>query len=90
VGDLNHPLSDGPLPFGELAFGQRHYLEFACSRETFEWLSEGGMTHLDGVPVVLQLMDVCVGGANVIAKIWQSPEILDGARELQASQWVAA
>lgn len=65
-----HPLSDGPLPFGELAFGQVDYREFVCSKATFEWLRTGGMTHLDGCPVQLQMMDICVGGHNVVVRIW--------------------
>lgn len=65
-----HPLSDGPLPFGKLAFCQADYREFACSRETAEWLLDGGMSSLDGVPVRLQVMDILAGGHNVMVKIW--------------------
>lgn len=63
-------LSDGPLPFGKLAYVQADYREFACSRATFEWLAGGAMTHLDGLPVTLQVMDTLRGGWNVMVKAW--------------------
>lgn len=87
---FDRPFSDGPLPFGKLFLWQPDYREFACSRETFEWLAAGGMRELDGEPVSLQVMDTLVGGFNVMVKVWDSPRVLDGARELQAVQWVAA
>lgn len=74
---MRHPLSDGPLPFGELAFCQRDYREFACSKETFEWLSSGAMAMLDEVPIRLQIMDVCVGGFNVWVRIWPATNQLE-------------
>lgn len=67
---MEHPLSDGPLPFGKLAFCQRDYREFACSKATYEWLAGGAMTTLDEIPVTLQIVDICVGGHNVWVKIW--------------------
>lgn len=83
-------LADGPLPFGRLwDCGMVQYREFACSVETFEWLREGAMRVLDGVPVRLVVAERCVGGHNVIVKCepregvrdhapatyaWQSPE----------------
>jgi hypothetical protein len=90
VGDLNHPLSDGPLEFGRLALVSVEYREFACSVETAEWLLEGGMTSLDGNPVHLQVMDTLVGGFNVMVKVWDAPVMLDSAHELQAELWAAA
>lgn len=84
-------VADAPIEFGKLELCQVHYREFACSVETFEWLQAGGMTHLDGVPVRLQKMDTMVGGHNVFVKIWDAPEVLDAARELQreAAGWAA-
>ncbi len=87
---MNHPFADGPLEFGKLFLWQPEYREFACSRETFEWLQAGAMTHVDGLPVRLQVMDTLVGGFNVMVKIWDAPALIDSARELQAEQWVAA
>lgn len=67
---MNHPLSDGPLPYTHITLCQRDYREFACSRATADWLIGGAMTHLDGIPVRLQIMDELVGGHNVMVKIW--------------------
>lgn len=63
-------IADEPLPFGKMALCQADYHEFICSRDTFEWLSGGAMTHLDGKPVRLHVADELVGGHNVIVKIW--------------------
>lgn len=84
-----HYLSDGPLPFGKLALQSAEYREFACSRETADWLKAGGMRVLDGVPVRLQVMDVCRGGFNVWVKVWDAPALLDSAREIQEEAWAA-
>jgi len=62
---VEYALSDGPLPFGKLSFGQVEYQEFACSKSTASWLQSGGMTHIDGKRVTLRIKDVCVGGHNV-------------------------
>lgn len=78
------------MPFGKLALCQADYMEFMCSVETAEWLMGGGMTHLDGVPVHLQVMDTLRGGANVMVKIWLASDLLDVAHELQAEMWAAA
>jgi hypothetical protein len=67
---VEHLLSDGPLPFGKLVLGQADYREFACSKSTASWLIGGGMTHLDGKEVTLQVKDECVGGHNVIVGFW--------------------
>lgn len=65
---IGHPFTDGPLPFGKLFdCGLVEYHEFACSVETFEWLRAGGMTHLNGEPVVLSVAD-CPSEHNVIVK----------------------
>lgn len=54
------------LPFGRLwDVGMREYGEFACSRETAEMLRSGGMTHVDGRQVWVQIVDSCTAG-NVI------------------------
>ena len=78
------------MPFGKLYLWQPDYREFACSRETAAWLMDGGMTHIDGLPVSLQIMDTLVGGFNVMVKVWDAPEVRDSAREIQCEQWVAA
>ena len=66
-----HPLSDGPLPFGQLMdCGIVGYHEFACSRSTFEWLSTGAMRTIDEVPVRLQMVEECAGGHNLLVKAW--------------------
>ncbi len=67
---MSHYLSDGPLPFGKLDLVQSDYREFACSWETAEWLLSGGMTHLDGLPVVLSVSCELRGGHNVMVKAW--------------------
>ena len=68
---LGHPLSDGPLPDGQLFdAGTRSYGEFACSKTTLEWLTNGAMGSVDGKPVRLQVMEECVGGWNVLVKAW--------------------
>ena len=82
-------LSDGPLPFGKLALQSAEYREFACSRETADWLLAGAMRSLDGRPVRLQIMDECRGGFNVMVKVWDAPEVLESAREMQAEAWAA-
>lgn len=69
-GPSRHLLSDGPLPFGELVLGQAHYNEFVCSKSTASWLRTGGMTHIDGKRVNLQIKDECVGGHNVVVGWW--------------------
>jgi hypothetical protein len=68
---LGHPLSDGPLPTGQLFdAGTRSYGEFACSKQTFAWLTAGGMETVNGQPVRLQVMEECVGGHNLLVKAW--------------------
>lgn len=58
-----------PLPFRWVEdVGMRDYREFVCSQATFDWLRSGAMTHVDGEPVWLQVMDR-VGG-NVFVKAW--------------------
>ena len=65
---LVHPLSDGPLPFRQIMdTGLMSYHEFACSRATFSWMQASGIPS-DGR---LQLVEQCVGGHNVIVKVWQ-------------------
>lgn len=58
------------LPFGKLVdCGMVGYHEFACSPETLEWLRDGGMTSIDGLPVSsLQVMETV--GENLIVKAW--------------------
>lgn len=89
---MNRPFSDGPLEFGKLYLWQPGYREFACSKETFEWLQAGGMQSIDGIPVRLQVMDILVGGFNVMVKAWDAPEVLECAVELQAevNGWAVA
>lgn len=54
------------LPFGRLVdVGMREYGEFACSAETAEMLRSGGMTHVDGRRVWVQVVESCSAG-NVI------------------------
>lgn len=58
-----------PLPFQRIEdVGMRDYREFVCSEQTFAWLRDGGMTHVDGQPVSLQVVDRA--GANVFVKAW--------------------
>ena len=62
-----------PLPFGKLVdCGIRGYREFACSWETFEWLRDGAMTHVDGKPVRLTVAEVAVGGNNVFVTAYET------------------
>lgn len=44
------------------------YGEFACSRETADWLIGGGMTKLDGRPVRVRIAEECTAG-NVICQV---------------------
>ena len=63
----SHPLSDGPLPFGRIMdAGLVSYHEFACSRQTLSWMQATGIPS-DGE---LQIVERCVGGHNVIVKVW--------------------
>lgn len=64
-------VSDTPIPFGKLELCARDYNEFVCSKSTAQWLIEGGMTHLDGKRVWVQVMDELAGGHNVICHIWE-------------------
>jgi hypothetical protein len=73
-GSPPHYLSDGPLPFGEIRLGQEHYNEFVCSKSTASWLKAGGMTHIDGKRVTLQMKDECTGGHNVVMGFWTKDE----------------
>lgn len=62
----NHPLSDGPLPFGRIMdVGLMSYHEFACSKSTLSWMQATGIP-IDGT---LQIVEQCVGGHNVIVKV---------------------
>ena len=65
-----HPLSDGPLEFGRIAWAQADYLEFACSLATADWLEAGAMSSIDGRPVILQRTCLLVGGHNVMVRVW--------------------
>ena len=63
----NHPLSDAPLPFRTVMdAGIVSYDEFVCSRSTLSWMQA------EGIPTnsYLQVVDECVGGHNVIVKVW--------------------
>ena len=72
---MNHPLAEGPYEFGKITLAQADYREFVCSLETYEYFAfGGGFTHLDGVPVKLQIMDTLVGGFNVVVKIWAADD----------------
>lgn len=62
-------IADKPLPFGKITLCQIDYREFVCSKETVDWLMNGGMTHLDGNPVYVTVSDELVGGHNVVARI---------------------
>jgi len=42
------------------------YHEFACSRQTLSWMQASGIP-ADGE---LQVVERCVGGHNVIVKVW--------------------
>ena len=62
-----HPLSDGPLPFGKIMdAGFTSYQEFACSKSTLSWMQASGIPS----GATLQVMEHCVGGWNVIVKAW--------------------
>ena len=63
-----HPLSDGPLPYRKVMdVGIRSYDEFACSRSTLSWMQATGIPQ-DGD---LQVVEQCLGGHNVVVKVWQ-------------------
>jgi hypothetical protein len=67
-----HPLSDGPLPFRKIMdAGFTSYHEFACSKSTLSWMQATGIP----VNATLQVMEQCVGGHNVIVKVWPIKEI---------------
>lgn len=75
-----HPLTDGPLPFGKLVdCGMVEYREFACSWETFRWLKAGAMRRLNGETVTLTVADR-PSVHNVIVKAvtpswqWRTPK----------------
>lgn len=62
-----HPLSDGPLPHGRIMdVGIQSYHEFACSKSTLSWMQATGIPS----DAKLQVVDECVGGFNVIVKLW--------------------
>ena len=67
-----HPLSDGPLPFGKIMdAGLDSYQEFACSHSTLSWMETHGIPKTEaGDPARLQVVEECVGGHNVIVKVW--------------------
>ena len=68
---MNHPLSDGPLPFKQVMdVGLVSYHEFACSHSTLSWLRASGLPKVAGEPVQLQVVEQCIGGHNVIVKAW--------------------
>lgn len=83
-------IADEPVEFGRITLVSAEYREFVCSVETAEWMRAGGFTSLDGRPVKLQIMDTLRGGLNVVVKVWDAPDVVDAARELQAKQWVTA
>lgn len=64
---------EATLPFRKIVdIGMAEYREFACSRATYEWLAGGAMTHLDGQPVTLAVVDVCRNPDNVIVAAWRA------------------
>lgn len=64
---VKHWLSDGPLPFRTIMdVGILSYDQFACSRSTLSWMQETGIPS----DARLQVVDECVGGHNVIVKVW--------------------
>ncbi len=64
-----HPLSDAPLPFGKIMdVGLEHYQEFACSHSTLSWMQASGIPK----DAKLQIVEQCVGGHNVIVRVWSS------------------
>jgi hypothetical protein len=66
---LGHPLSDGPLPYGKLMdVGMMFYDEFACSTSTLSWMQATGIPS----DADLQVVERCVGGHNVIVKVWRN------------------
>jgi len=63
----SHPLSDGPLPFRQIMdAGLMSYHEFACSKSTLSWMQTTGIP----MDCALQVVEQCVGGHNVIVKVW--------------------
>ena len=46
--------------------GLRSYDEFVCSYSTLSWLQASGLPK----DASLQVVDECVGGHNVIVKVW--------------------
>jgi hypothetical protein len=46
--------------------GLMSYHEFACSRATLSWMQASGIPQ-DGT---LQVVEQCVGGHNVVVKVW--------------------
>jgi hypothetical protein len=73
---LAHPLSDEPLPYRQVMdVGLLSYHEFACSHSTLSWLQTSGLPRDDqGQPMRLQVVEECVGGHNVIVKVWEAQE----------------
>ena len=64
---IGHPLSDGPLPHGQIMdAGIVSYHEFACSRSTLSWMQATGLPS----DADLQIVEECVGGFNLIVKAW--------------------
>jgi hypothetical protein len=63
---VQHPLSDGPLPYRTIMdVGLLSYDEFACSHSTLSWLRATGRP----AGAQLQVVEQCVGGHNVIVKV---------------------
>lgn len=60
------PLQDGEI----IDFG---YQEFICSHTTVVSLLAGGMTHINGVPVNLQVVDE-LPAVNAVVVKWQSAD----------------
>lgn len=59
------------MPHGKIVdVGLQHYGEFACSRSTLDWMQATGIPKVDGQPAQLQVVEQCVGGHNVIVKVW--------------------
>ena len=68
---MHYPLSDAPLPFRRIMdCGIESYDEFACSRSTLSWMQ----TNEIPAGARLQVVDECVGGHNVIVKVWPKEE----------------
>jgi len=55
--------------------GSTEYREFVCSKQTATWLQAGGMTHIDGKQVKLQIKDECRGGHNVVVGFWTEDQL---------------